>query len=184
MSRKKSTIDKNNLKEIGARIRGLRDFLGHNQDKLAKLLGISQNSLSEIETGKREPNQGTLLLIKYLFSITPEEILTGKGFSLKKVEYELPAKSGWDKVAENRAPPYDIEELLEDARKILTSGNQGAIDALERNIRYFSHAIDLENQLSEIENRLAELEKGGTGNIKVACCSPAPAADATEDQET
>lgn len=52
-----------------------------------------------------------------------------------------------------------VSELLEEARKVLTSGDQIAFDVLERNIRYFSHAIDTERRLISIECRLANMEK-------------------------
>jgi hypothetical protein len=59
----------------------------------------------------------------------------------------------------------EIADLIEGARKVLTSGNALAHDALTRNIKYFSHAVDAENRLqntegklSDLESRLAELE--------------------------
>lgn len=40
-------------KELGARIAGLRKSKGHSQDELARFLGISRPSLTQIELGKR-----------------------------------------------------------------------------------------------------------------------------------
>lgn len=42
------------LKEVGSRIRGLRDKRGLNLHELARLCGISASALSLIETGKRD----------------------------------------------------------------------------------------------------------------------------------
>ena len=41
---------------------------------------------------------------------------------------------------------------MEGARRVLTSGNHIAFDALERNIRYFDHAIEAERQLNEMKS--------------------------------
>lgn len=44
-------------------------------------------------------------------------------------------------------------------RRVLKSGNQVAFDALERNIRYFDHAIKTEERLQIMESRLKNVEK-------------------------
>jgi len=56
-------------------------------------------------------------------------------------------------------PDPEISELLSGARNVLTSGNSIAFDALERNIRYFSHAIDVEKRMQGMENDLAEMKR-------------------------
>jgi len=53
----------------------------------------------------------------------------------------------------------EILELLEGAKKVLTSGNRVAFEALERNIRYFSHAVDAEKRLNESDDRTKRLEE-------------------------
>ncbi len=53
----------------------------------------------------------------------------------------------------------ELAELLAGARKVLTSGNPIAFDALERNIRYFSHAIDVEKRMKGMEADLAEMKR-------------------------
>lgn len=53
----------------------------------------------------------------------------------------------------------ELAELLAGARKVLTSGNPIAFDALERNIRYFSHAIDVEKRMNGMESDLAEMKR-------------------------
>jgi hypothetical protein len=59
--------------------------------------------------------------------------------------------------------PFDddpvIAELLKEARKVLKSGNNVAFDALERNIRYFSLAIETEKRLQTLEARMARIEQ-------------------------
>ena len=52
----------------------------------------------------------------------------------------------------------EIVELLEGARKVLKSGNKVAFEALERNIRYFSQAIDDQKELMRLRG-VKEQEK-------------------------
>ena len=48
----------------------------------------------------------------------------------------------------------EVAELLEGARRVLKSGNPIAFDALERNIRYFDHAVAVEKRLAIVEEKL------------------------------
>ena len=52
-----------------------------------------------------------------------------------------------------------ITVLLKAAENILKSGHPMAVDALERNIRYFAHAIEIENRLSETESAIKEMRE-------------------------
>ncbi|MBE9482013.1 MAG: helix-turn-helix domain-containing protein [Bacteroidetes bacterium] len=91
-------------------------------------------SLDYIFTGKYKITQKTK---------TEGEMQVAEEASIYKVENEDP----------------EIVELLEGARKVLKSGNQVAYDALERNIRYFSHTIETEKELKIIKSRLEVIEK-------------------------
>ncbi len=51
-------------------------------------------------------------------------------------------------------PDPEIAELMEGARRVLTSGNHIAFDALERNIRYFDHAIAAEKRADASEKEI------------------------------
>ena len=51
-----------------------------------------------------------------------------------------------------------IVDLLKAARRVLKSGNQVAFDALERNIRYFDHAVETEKRLKNMEERISKME--------------------------
>lgn len=64
-------------KEIGNRIRFLRKRDGLSQEVLAFELGISKNSLCDIERGKTELKVSTLLAISDFFQISTDWILRG-----------------------------------------------------------------------------------------------------------
>lgn len=53
----------------------------------------------------------------------------------------------------------NISDLLESARRVLNSGHPMAVEALERNIKYFAHAIEIEDRLSVAETSIKEMRK-------------------------
>ena len=68
-----------------------------------------------------------------------------------------------DSIPKATPPIFDenpeIADLLDGARRVLTSGNPIAFDAMERNIRYFSHAIEVEKRMQVVEAELAEMKQ-------------------------
>lgn len=68
------------VNNLGQRIRGLRKTKGLTQAKLAKMAGIKQPSLSELETGEsRLPAGDTLVLLAVALECNPEWLATGRG---------------------------------------------------------------------------------------------------------
>ena len=61
--------------------------------------------------------------------------------------------------AQQLDPDPEIAELMEGARRVLTSGNHVAFDALERNIRYFDQAIAAEKRADASEKELQEMKE-------------------------
>lgn len=55
-------------------------------------------------------------------------------------------------------PDPEIASLMEGARRVLTSGNPIAFDALERNIRYFDHAIAAEKRADVMEKKIEAIQ--------------------------
>jgi transcriptional regulator with XRE-family HTH domain len=67
------------MKMPGSRIKALRQAKGWSQVKLAKLAGISQAALSELETGQsRTPSGDALLLLAKHLETDPDFIVTGR----------------------------------------------------------------------------------------------------------
>lgn len=56
-------------------------------------------------------------------------------------------------------PDPEIAQLMEGARRVLTSGNPIAFDALERNIRYFDHAIEAERRADQMEKQILDMKE-------------------------
>lgn len=62
-------------KELGQRIRILRNNFNMSQEDLAKKLGVSRSTISQIENGEREIHISELCEIARIFNITVEELL-------------------------------------------------------------------------------------------------------------
>ena len=82
--------DNTRLKEVGGRIRALRDARGLNLHELARLCGISASALSLIETGKRDLRVNSLFRIADALRIPAGLILDGDGHASE----EAPEDSG------------------------------------------------------------------------------------------
>ena len=71
-------------KEIGDRLKKLREDSNYTQEQIAIYLGITQGQLSKIENGNRTLNLNLLDKISSLYSCSHEYIL------LKSDEYSIP----------------------------------------------------------------------------------------------
>lgn len=160
MSSKKIEI----TKDFSIRLNEIMEYLLFNkrqQGKFAKTIGVSPSYFSEVLNSKAGPSFNLLFGIAKEFSgINLNWLLTGEGKMISRLETEpemqIAEEASIYKV-ENEDP--EIIELLDGARKVLKSGNQVAYDALERNIRYFSHTIEIEKEVKTIKSRLEVLEK-------------------------
>lgn len=65
---------KNNI--LGKRLKELRVEKGLSQQKLGKLLGFCNQTISFWESGRREPDLDTLVKIAHYFEVSFEELLT------------------------------------------------------------------------------------------------------------
>lgn len=147
----------------------------------AKKAGIPHGTLYGYIEG-RMPASEHLIRIRDTFGVNLNWLLTGEGDPyLHEAErqvtepdhpYNLPEEiidSGIVESGEKLGGRDRLGELLGLAVRVLASGNQQAADALEKNIRYFAHAIEQERRLARVEDRLAALEdilrkkKGGNG---------------------
>ncbi len=94
-------------------------------------------------------------------------LLTGKGdpyikdikegvASEPRHAYNLPEP---DFGSEEGHEESQVDAVLDLAREVLTSGNPQAADALEKNIRYFAHAIRVEERLTDLEGKFEKMER-------------------------
>jgi len=132
-------------------------------------LGISGNYVSDIENGKVEPKQPILLSIKLRYSINPEQILKGEGFSLAKLEKFSTIKENEEKFSINdKQTGYNKDRdnkktiLLEMTSEILDSGTEHA-EVLKTSInaiyRSFTKEKIQEKDIKKLKQRMNNLEK-------------------------
>jgi transcriptional regulator with XRE-family HTH domain len=82
------------IKTFGARVRYLRKLRGFSQGALAKLVGISQPSISDLENDvSKEPSAPTLLRMAAVLQANPEWMLNGKGHPLTVEVSDTAAKN-------------------------------------------------------------------------------------------
>jgi hypothetical protein len=134
-------ISNNLYYDLASRMVALMDSKRGVQAKLAESIGKTSSYFSEIK-------RGSAVNALHLLAV-------GKVFGLKTMA-EIMGIPIEDHCDGNNDNPM-VAELLENARKVLNSGNPVAFDALERNIRYFAHAVEVEKRLSAMESRLERL---------------------------
>jgi transcriptional regulator with XRE-family HTH domain len=66
-------------KTTGNRVKSLRLDKGLSQGEMGKLLGLDQGTVSKMERGENEPTAKTLRLLREIFDVTTDWILTGEG---------------------------------------------------------------------------------------------------------
>lgn len=76
---KKKTNRIKSIKEVGLRVKAVRDKLNLKQGAYAKKLDISQSFLSYIEKGQRKPSYELLLSLLSVFNVNLHWIVTGAG---------------------------------------------------------------------------------------------------------
>jgi len=119
-----------------------------NRKKFAMGAGIVPATLHNYLNG-RVPKADALVNICKSYNINLNWLLTGKG-------PKYITNQGDTQILD---PDPEIAELMEGARRVLTSGNPVAFDALERNIRYFDHAIAAEKRADASERKIKEMEE-------------------------
>jgi transcriptional regulator with XRE-family HTH domain len=68
------------MEKVGDRIRRLRAARKLTQGQVAKAIGITQGSFTQLETGKsKSPASSTLTKLARYFEVDPEWLMTGKG---------------------------------------------------------------------------------------------------------
>lgn len=74
------------LKKLGANLRSLRLAFGETQEQLGEAIFVEKNTISYYETGKREPNKGTLSAIADHYMVSVDEILYSDLTSIRGID--------------------------------------------------------------------------------------------------
>lgn len=128
----------------------------------AKKAGIPISTFQAYINKGRPPHLEHLLRIHEIFSVDINWLVTGEGHPfIKKVE-----PSAID-------PDPEINEMLEMTRAVITS-NTGFAHSLKANIRSFYDAVETQNKLDQLEQRISEVEKQQSGGGNTGTDGPIP----------
>lgn len=97
------------LIQIGKFIAALRKEAGLTQEQLAEKLGITNKTVSRWETGTYLPSADMLLAMSELFSVTINELLSGR--RLTSEEYQQAAEENLTEVV--HASSFTLQERIE-----------------------------------------------------------------------
>lgn len=67
----------NSEKEIGQRIRELRDSYGYTQQQMAEMLNLTTEHFRSVESGRRGVTADTLKKVKRIFNVSADYLLDG-----------------------------------------------------------------------------------------------------------
>lgn len=76
------------LKRLGANIRSLRMAYGESQEKLGEAIYVEKNTVSNYESGKREPGRDTLTAIARHYMVSVEELLNSDYTHIGKIAFD------------------------------------------------------------------------------------------------
>lgn len=78
---------------LGQRLKELRKVYNYSQDYVAEVLGISRQSYSHYETGRRKPSTEMLYKLSALYNVSLDDLLQLSIDFDENVFYEAPKKS-------------------------------------------------------------------------------------------
>ena len=117
-------------------------------EKFSRFLGVPSSAVKGWKNGSLPDGVKTLIICEKC-GITARQLFFEE--TVQKATEERAIYSSGEK----ESP--EIEELLDDARYVLTSGNLLAFSALERNIKYFRHAVAVESEINQLRAENADL---------------------------
>ena len=104
-------------KQLGQKIKKLRDERELSQEELAKFIGISRAALSEVERGNRSLDVFELTKIAKIFELSIDELLRNKKAKIKELNKSKYAANA------NKSIKFESEKLRELILYILSNFN-------------------------------------------------------------
>ena len=96
-------------KEIGLRIRALREERGESQDHVADAIGIERASLSNIERGRHHPALRTTVALAEYFGVSLELLVLGELHSRELGTFSGKIKLLWEWLSETQKHQFIIQ---------------------------------------------------------------------------
>lgn len=124
-------------------------------EKFSRFIGLQSSAVKGWKKGSLPDGVKTLLICEKC-GISPQQLFNGKIADINTKQCPVARKSE-DYIYSKESP--EIEELLDDARYVLTAGNALAFNALERNIKYFRHAVTVESEMKQLRQENADIKE-------------------------
>jgi len=168
MSIEKNNFSYKNLETFGDRIRHFRKLKKLNGSDFAKLLGISQASLSDIENNKSSTSIDYVINLLKNSDVNSEWLLTGIGNPYKTPHHAEIIDPGQSCALGEPIPAYgpdrpSIGPAVDLLANILNSGDQVIVQALMANLHAFNRAVEKDraqlSRIQELEEKCRALEE-------------------------
>lgn len=146
---------------IGRRIEEYRLYKGYKVAELARIIGISQGSLSEIKNEHSEPRADTLEKIVRNTDLDAHWLLTGEGSMIRGVVETI--ENDDTSLTKLRSVKGSTQALVSDLIDILESDDVVMKTAITENIKAFKISVDRKAKLekSDVESDFKTRESPG-----------------------
>lgn len=106
------------MKEIGQRLKELREEHNFSQSQVAKYLGIDQSNLSKMERGERKFKKSSLKKLSLLYNCSEDYILNGTDdYDKSKIAFRAEGKADLDAISKANEIMGIIKSLREIEKK-------------------------------------------------------------------
>ncbi len=78
----KKKIDEKLIRDIGTRLRQLREYLGYSRHQMASIMGVDYGTYAKNETGWFSPNLNSLNILAFNPGVSLDWLLVGRGSML------------------------------------------------------------------------------------------------------
>lgn len=127
---------------LSQRIKELRKVYNYTQDYVAEVLGITRQTYSHYETGRRSPSADTIFKLAALYNISVDDLLRLSVVLDKDVFYEAPIPT---QSSDNLASYLSFFNDPKNQKKYLHHSN------LEKELLYYFHIISEKDKRELIE---------------------------------
>ena len=135
------------LKQIGERLRGLRDVLDIPVSEMAETIGISADKYEKIEQGELDITISNLMKIARKYGVSTEELIFAEAPHMKS--YYVTRKGQGMSIERTKAYKYQslvggfVNHKADEAKQIAMQTMKGAVTLLEATGLHPEAAIDL-----------------------------------------
>lgn len=119
------------MNTIGERLKSLRKEQGMSQKTLGELLGVSQQMITQYETGKRTPKLDTIKNIAKVLDVSVNNLLADGEYEFIENLKEKLNDERYEYLKNSRKPEYYESLLFDSFSKLNTAGKKKSIEQVE-----------------------------------------------------